>query len=72
MEAKERTTKGIAVPGLRKERERHGYSVRELAMESGVSKSTISGLEHGTRAAQGRTVRTLARTLDVQIERLVG
>lgn len=57
---------------LRRERERHGLSIRELEQKSGVSKNTISGLERGKRAAQGRTVRRLAGALEVEIRELVG
>lgn len=70
--ARAKGTKGIPLPYLRRERQRHGLSMRELEAKSGVSKNTISGLESGERAAQGRTVRRLAETLGVDIERLVG
>jgi transcriptional regulator with XRE-family HTH domain len=52
---------------LRYIREQAGYSQQDLADKSGVSQHTISELELGRRKAQGRTLRKLAKVLDVQV-----
>ena len=63
--------KGILLPHLRRERERNGWTLRELQEESGVDASRISKLENG-QGAQGRTVRKLAEALGVSTKDLVG
>lgn len=63
--------KGIMLPNLRRERERHGWTLRDLQDESGVDASRISKIENG-QGAQGRTVRKLADALDVTTADLVG
>lgn len=63
--------KGIMLPNLRRERERHGWTLRELQEESGVDASRISKIENG-QGAQGRTVRKLAEALEVTTADLVG
>jgi transcriptional regulator with XRE-family HTH domain len=52
---------------LRHIREQSGYSQQYLADESGVSQHTISEIELGRRRPQGRTLRKLAKVLDVQV-----
>lgn len=63
--------KGIMLPNLRRERERHGWTLRDLQEESGVDASRISKIENG-QGAQGRTVRKLAEALGVTPADLVG
>lgn len=49
---------------LRAIRERSGYSIRGLAAESGIAKSTISAIEQGDRPVpQPATIRALASAL---------
>lgn len=60
------------LPGLKKARERKGYSLRDLEEVSGVDQAMISKLENLRRGAQGRTVRKLAAALGVSTEELVG
>lgn len=67
-----RRSKGIMLPGLKRARERKGYSLRDLEEVSGVDQSMISKLENLRRGAQGRNVRKLAAALDVSTEDLVG
>jgi transcriptional regulator with XRE-family HTH domain len=57
---------------LRHIREQAGYSQQDLADESGVSQHTISEIELGRRKPQGRTLRKLAKVLDVQVADLYG
>ncbi len=65
-------SKGIMLPGLKRARERKGYSLGDLSERSGVDASMISKLENQRRGAQGRTVRKLANALGVETEDLVG
>ena len=46
-------------------------TLRELEQQSGVAYNTIWHLENGKRGAQPRTLRKLARALDVEPEELV-
>ena len=46
-------------------------TLRELEQRSGVAYNTIWHLENGKRGAQPRTLRKLARALDVEPEDLV-
>ena len=46
-------------------------TLRELEQRSGVAYNTIWHLENGKRGAQPRTLRKLARALDVEPEELV-
>ena len=46
-------------------------TLRELEERSGVAYNTIWHLENGKRGAQPRTLRKLARALDVEPEELV-
>jgi transcriptional regulator with XRE-family HTH domain len=55
---------------LRHIREQSGYSQQDLADESGVSQHTISEIELGRRRPQGRTLRKLAKVLDVAVAEL--
>ncbi|MEB5485027.1 XRE family transcriptional regulator [Burkholderia pseudomallei] len=57
---------------LKRERERIGLSVSELAKRAGIAKSTLSQLETGTGNPSLETLWALAMALDVQITRLIG
>ncbi|MHA6615623.1 helix-turn-helix domain-containing protein [Pseudonocardia sp. DLS-67] len=56
---------------LRRERERHGISLTELARRAGIAKSTLSQLEAGTGNPSVETLWALAVVLDVPFSRLV-
>jgi transcriptional regulator with XRE-family HTH domain len=71
-DTRRKRSKGIMLPGLKRARERKGYSLGDLAERSGVDASMISKLENQARGAQGRTVRKLAGALGVDTEDLVG
>lgn len=57
---------GIPLPGLRREREMHGYSQQDLADETGVAKSTVIRIEQGNVARPG-TAKKLANALGVSV-----
>ena len=52
-------------------RDQRLLTLRELEQRSGVAYNTIWHLENGKRGAQPRTLRKLARALDVEPEELV-
>ena len=52
-------------------RQQRVLTLRELEQRSGVAYNTIWHLENGKRGAQPRTLRKLARALDVEPEELV-
>jgi transcriptional regulator with XRE-family HTH domain len=56
---------------LRELRRRRVLTLEELAKKAGVGRNTIWRLEHGVMGAQPRTIRKLARALDVEPEELV-
>lgn len=56
---------------LRRERERHGLSLAELARRAGIAKSTLSQLESGTGNPSVETLWSLAVVLDVPFSRLL-
>lgn len=56
---------------LRRERERHGLSLAELARRAGVAKSTLSQLESGVGNPSVETLWAVAVVLDVPFSRLV-
>ncbi|HXV92457.1 MAG TPA: XRE family transcriptional regulator [Pseudonocardia sp.] len=56
---------------LRRERERHGLSLAELARRAGLAKSTLSQLEAGSGNPSIETLWALAVVLDVPFTRLV-
>lgn len=62
----------VHLRGLKSVRQRKGFSLHELAAESGVEQSMISKLENERRGAQGRTLRKLAEALGVEPDELVG
>lgn len=56
---------------LRRERQRHGLSLTELARRAGIAKSTLSQLESGTGNPNIETLWALAVVLEVPFSRLV-
>src|SRR3712207_7942354 len=56
---------------LRRERERHGLSLTELARKAGIAKSTLSQLEAGSGNPSVETLLALAVVLEVPFSRLV-
>jgi transcriptional regulator with XRE-family HTH domain len=56
---------------LRELRRRRVLTLEELAEKAGVGRNTIWRLEHGIMGAQPRTIRKLAKALDVEPEQLV-
>jgi transcriptional regulator with XRE-family HTH domain len=56
---------------LRELRRRRVLTLEELAGKAGVGRNTIWRLEHGVMGAQPRTIRKLAKALDVEPEELV-
>jgi transcriptional regulator with XRE-family HTH domain len=61
----------VNVDRLRALRNQRVLTLRELEQRSGVAYNTIWHLENGKRGAQPRTLRKLARALDVEPEELV-
>jgi transcriptional regulator with XRE-family HTH domain len=56
---------------LRELRRRKVLTLEELAEKASVGRNTIWRLEHGVMGAQPRTIRKLAKALDVEPEELV-
>jgi transcriptional regulator with XRE-family HTH domain len=56
---------------LRELRRRRVLTLEELAQKAGVGRNTVWRLEHGMMGAQPRTIRKLAKALDVEPEELV-
>jgi transcriptional regulator with XRE-family HTH domain len=56
---------------LRELRRRRVLTLEELAEKAGVGRNTVWRLEHGVMGAQPRTIRKLAKALDVEPEELV-
>jgi transcriptional regulator with XRE-family HTH domain len=56
---------------LRELRHRRVLTLEELAEKAGVGRNTIWRLEHGVMGAQPRTIRKLAKALNVEAEELV-
>jgi transcriptional regulator with XRE-family HTH domain len=56
---------------LRELRRRRVLTLEELAKKADVGRNTIWRLEHGVMGAQPRTIRKLARALNVEPEELV-
>ena len=61
----------VIAASLRRERERHGISLAELARRAGVAKSTLSQLEAGVGNPSIETLWALAVALDVPFSSLV-
>jgi transcriptional regulator with XRE-family HTH domain len=56
---------------LRELRRRRVLTLEELAEKAGVGRNTIWRLEHGVMGAQPRTIRKLAKALNVEPEELI-
>ena len=56
---------------IRRRREQHGMSLRDLADETGVSASTLSRIENGTGKPDADNIARLAAWLDMPIERVM-
>jgi transcriptional regulator with XRE-family HTH domain len=61
----------IDVEKLKELREARALSLRELANEAGVGHNTIYRIEHGQGNVLPRTVRRLAKALDVEPRELM-
>ena len=61
----------VDVARLRELRRRRVLTLEELAQKAGVGRNTVWRLEHGMMGAQPRTIRKLAKALDVEPEELV-
>ena len=61
----------VDVARLRELRRRRVLTLEELAEKAGVGRNTIWRLEHGVMGAQPRTIRKLAKALNVEAEELV-
>lgn len=64
-------TFALIAASLRRERERTGLSVTELAKQAGIAKSTLSQLESGTGNPSVETLWALAMALGVPVSRLI-
>ena len=62
---------GLLSTAIRRERERLGLSVTELARRAGIAKSTRSQLETGSGNPSLETLWALAMALDVPVSRLI-
>ncbi|PYS38130.1 MAG: hypothetical protein DMF71_17295 [Acidobacteria bacterium] len=56
---------------VRRRREQHGLSLRDVAEETGVSASTLSLIENGTGKPDADNIARLAAWLDMPIERVM-
>jgi transcriptional regulator with XRE-family HTH domain len=56
---------------VRRRREQHGLSLRDVADETGVSASTLSRIENGTGKPDADNIARLAGWLDMPIERVM-
>ncbi len=61
----------VDVAKLRELRRRRVLTLEELAEKAGVGRNTIWRLEHGVMGAHPRTIRKVAKALDVEPEDLV-
>ena len=61
----------VNVERLKDLRRRKVLTMEELAARAGVGRGTVWRLEHGVMGAQPRTIRKLAKALDVEPEELV-
>jgi transcriptional regulator with XRE-family HTH domain len=73
-EEKEATMPAVVYIGdrLREVRARRLLTQEELAEKSGVSPSTVANIERDHRAPHFRTIRKLAKALDVDPTELIG
>src|SRR5947209_20604587 len=56
---------------VRRRREQHGLSLRDVAEETGVSASTLSRIENGTGKPDADNIARLTAWLDVPMERIM-
>lgn len=61
----------LIAAAVRRERERTGHSLSELAKRAGIAKSTLSQLESGSGNPSVETLWALAIALDVPVSRLL-
>jgi transcriptional regulator with XRE-family HTH domain len=61
----------VDIARLRELRRRRVLTLEELAEKAGVGRNTVWRLEHGLMGAQPRTIRKLAKALEVEPEELV-
>ncbi|MFE3292629.1 helix-turn-helix domain-containing protein [Rhodococcus sp. NPDC059234] len=61
----------VIASSLRRERERAGLSLTEVARRAGVAKSTLSQLESGTGNPSVETLWALSVALDIQFAQLI-
>ncbi len=61
----------VNVERLKELRRRRVLTMEELAERAGVGRNTIWRLEHGVMGAQPRTIRKLAKALEVEPEYLI-
>jgi len=66
------TALDLVGPRLRKAREQRGVTLTEVAERTGISKSTLSRLEHGQRKPSLELLLPLAQTYRVPLDDLVG
>lgn len=57
---------------IRRKREQHGLSLRDVADETGVSASTLSRIENGTGKPDADNIARLTAWLNVPMERIMG
>lgn len=57
---------------IRRKREELGFSLRDVANETGVSASTLSRIENGTGKPDAENIARLTTWLDVPMERVLG
>ncbi|EKN6001819.1 XRE family transcriptional regulator [Yersinia enterocolitica] len=62
---------GLLSASIRREREKLGLTVTELAKRAGIAKSTLSQLEGGAGNPSLETLWSLAMALDVPVSRLI-
>lgn len=57
---------------IRAARERHGFSVRQLARLVGIAYPTVSRIENGHNVPKPDTLRAISKALDLDYAELVG
>lgn len=60
----------VNVQKLRELRKRRALSLQELGELAGVSYNSVWRIEHGKHGARPKTIRALAKALDVPVEEL--
>jgi len=59
-----------AIMRVKELREEHGWSMRDLAREAGVSLDTVQAMEHGSRPHRPSSVKRVADALGVSVREL--